>query len=149
MNYSRQAERLVMLTALGLTSQELEIFGVNPKTLTRLVRAGIIERTPLLPIGRGHPGFLYTAVGPAPARKITPRSPRKTPLIDAIMSAIGSGELGIGDIAEILGRPSRDISSALLRMCESGILVRRRVGGEISGDTRKRDFYLYRRKKLK
>ncbi len=142
MNFSSVARDLVLILNQGPMRRSHAVKLTSHDLVARLEGIGAIERF-------GSPMMLRLGLTPIPmvpkASEPKLRTGRKTPLLDAIMAAIGDSEVTLGHISRSISRLPKEISGKLLKLCSSGVLVRRRQHGEIDGKTQKREYYLYRR----
>ena len=116
----------------------------DSKAIRRLVDAGFIRRERWHSGYRGSPTFRLSLLRELPTKKARQCRPRATPFRDAIIAAIGDREMMGGEIAAALGRDHFAISGQLLQLCRKGVLLRRRMQGQLSGCAVTSEWFLYR-----
>lgn len=139
-NFSETARDVVLILAQGPMRRSHMVKMTSPEVIQRLEGVGAIERF-------GSPMMLRVGRTPIPMepRPSFQRKRRAAPLERLILDTLADREMSLGQISGLIARPPTGISSTLLRMCSKGILIRRRMLGEIDGNTQKREFYIYRR----
>lgn len=143
MNYSRKACELVEVLNSGPMRRSHAVAISSQDLVVRLEDIGTVERfgSPMMV----RIGKTSIPMQPKAAAPKSPAIPRKSHLLESVLTILGDHELTGGEIAAQLGRPHKHISGWLLDSCERGFLIRRRRHGELAGRTQKCEFYLYRR----